>query len=316
MPNVIKRSVGIAGAGRIGTRCAYSVALSGVADAVVLFDVDKQRAISEASDIGDAVAYFPHEVIVSAGGYAELAACDIVVMAAGIQSDSKDRLSLIEGNLHIAEDIADNLKNCGFDGILVILTNPCDVLSFHISERMGLPAGRVFSTGTALDSARLKKHVARATGLEHNSLSAIVMGEHGASLSIPWSKVTVYGQEIGKLAETDSAFDVPREEIRQKVLNGAWAAVEGKGVAEYGVAAAFMRCAQAIFHDEKAVLPISTLLKGEYGVSDVFAGVPAVLGQNGVERVIELDLLPEELAEFRKSCDRLKGAIAQLKTDK
>jgi L-lactate dehydrogenase len=309
---ITKRSVGIVGLGRIGSRCAYSLALSGTADALVLYDIDEKRVKSEASDIGDAVAYMTHRVSVTAGEYAELARCDIVVMAAGIFSDSKDRLSLLEGNLRIADEIVDNLMKHGFDGILIVITNPCDVLAFRAAQRTGLPGGRIFSTGTALDSARLVKQLSLATGIDHKSISALVMGEHGASQVIPWSAVTIYGQTLETLAAADARFRVSRDDICEKVLNGAWTAVDGKGVAEYGVAAALIRCVGAIFHDEKAVIPVSTSLRGEYGVTDVFAGVPAVLGANGVEGVIELKLTDHELADFRASCDTLKKAMDTL----
>jgi L-lactate dehydrogenase len=306
------RSVGIVGMGRIGSRCAYTLALSGVADELVLYDIDEKRAAGEASDIGDAVAYMPHRVNVGTGDYEQLARCDIVAITAGIVSDSKDRLSLLEGNARIADEAVDKLMKHGFSGFLVVITNPCDVLAYRAAMRTGLPRGHVFSTGTALDSARLKKQLTAVTELDHKSLNAIVMGEHGASLVIPWSAVTIYGQSLDVLASNDPRFGVPHEEIRDKVVNGAWAAADGKGVAEYGVASAFARCVSAIFHDEKAVIPVSTALNGEYGVSDVFAGVPAVLGKNGVEGVVELKLTDSELKEFRNSCEILKKTAARL----
>lgn len=309
--SITKRSVGIVGLGRIGSRCAFSLALSGVADKLVLADIDEKRALSEASDIGDAVAYMPHRVSVDAGDYAALACCDIVAITAGIISDSKDRLSLLEGNAKITDSIVDNLMKHGFDGILIVITNPCDVLAFRAARRTGLPLGRVLSTGTALDSARLKKQLSLVTGVDHKSISAIVMGEHGASQVIPWSVVTIYGQTLDALATRDPRFNIPREDIRVRVLNGAWTAVDGKGVAEYGVASALTRCIGAIFHDEKAILPVSTSLTGEYGVSGVFNGVPAILGRNGVESVIELALANHELKAFRSSCEILKNSIAK-----
>jgi L-lactate dehydrogenase len=298
--------------GRIGTRCAYSLALSGVADELVLSDINGKRAASEASDIGDGVAYMPHRVYVDTGDFDKLAQCGIVAVTAGIQSASKDRLSLLEGNARIADEITDKLMEHGFGGILIVITNPCDVLAFRASQRTGLPRGRVFSTGTALDTARLKKQLAAATGVDHKSIGAIVMGEHGASQVIPWSAVTIYGQTLDTLAECDRSFALPLEEIRERVVNGAWTAAEGKGVAEYGVACALTRCVDAVFHNEKAVLPVSTGLHGEYGVEGVFAGVPAVLGENGVEKVVELRLRDSELSEFRNSCDIMKKATAGL----
>lgn len=309
---ISKRAVGIVGMGRIGSRCAYTLALEGAAEELVLSDIDEKRAVSEASDIGDAVTYMPRRVDVSPGDYKALARCDIVVMTAGIQSDSKDRLSLLGGNARIADSITDGLMKHGFDGILIVVTNPCDVLAYRAYKRMGLPQGRVFSTGTALDSARLKKQLSLATGVAHNAIGALVMGEHGASQVIPWSAVTVYGTPLHKLAADDPRFHVDREAIRHKVLNGAWTAVDGKGVAEYGVSAAVSRCVRMIFQDEKGILPVSTLLRGEYGRTEVFAGVPAIIGKSGVERVIELSLPDLELAAFQSSCDIMKKAIASL----
>jgi L-lactate dehydrogenase len=298
--------------GRIGSRCAYSLALGGAADELVLMDIDEKRAQAEASDIGDAVSYMVRRVTVASGGYAMLARCSIVAITAGIVSDSKDRLSLLAGNTRIADDITANLMNHGFDGILVMITNPCDVLAYRAAGRTGLPRGRVLSTGTALDSARLKKQLSLATGLDPMSLDALVMGEHGASLVIPWSAATVCGRTLDELAAGDPRFGISHDDIRGRVVNGAWTAVDGKGVAEYGVAAALMRIADAIFRDEKAILPVGAYLNGEYGVSDVFAGVPAIIGKDGVEGVVELPLTDGELAEFRASCDTLKKARAGL----
>ncbi len=303
----IKRTMGIVGSGRIGTRCAYTASVSGLVDEVIFYDVDEKRAVSEASDLGDAVANLPHRVDVYNGGYDDLARCDVIALTAGIVAITTDRLSLLAGNGEIADGMTTELARRGYNGFVAVMTNPCDVLAWRVARHLDLPRGKVFSTGTALDTARLRKQLAAVTGLDHRSIGAMVMGEHGESQVIPWSLVNVAGAPLESLGYT-----LDKEDLATKTRNGAWVAAIGKGVAEYGVAAALTRTLQAIFHDEKAVLPVSAELCGEYGVEDIFAGVPCVMGENGVEKVLELPLAPQELEAFRASCETMKKAAAGL----
>lgn len=246
------------------------------------------------SDLSDCRVLYPGMAQVSCGSIRDLAGCDIVAITAGIQTDSQDRLSLFDGNWRITEEIVSGMLNNGFRGILILITNPCDRLAWMAEKIAALGRERCFSTGTFLDTIRLKNQIASQTGMEPSQIDAWVIGEHGATSVVVWSQVRVGGCLLSDLSKMNASFQFDREGCEDSMRNAAWRAVAGKGIAEYGVAVCFARCVQAIFMDEKIIVPVSVLLQGEYGITDAFMGTPAVLGAGGVEKVFELPLTGEE----------------------
>ena len=306
------RSVGIIGVGHVGAHCAYSLAVQGIVDELVLVDINEQKAISECQDLRDSVAYLPHRVEVRTGGYADVKDCDVVVISVGVITKSNNRLDELNVSIGMVNSFVKQVVDAGFDGIFVNITNPCDIIARQVHKLSGFDKSRVFGTGTGLDSSRFKAVLAREMGIDHKSLVAYTMGEHGDSQMAPWSHVTVNGKPLPELMEKDKKYDVDKEAVLTEAIRGGWVTFAGKGCTEYGIASTLARIVNVIFHDEKAVMPCSTQLNGEYGQNDIFISTPCVIGKNGVEEVYEMNLTEEEMAAFHHSCDVIRTNIGYI----
>ncbi len=306
------RSVGIIGVGHVGAHCAYSLAVQGIVDELVLVDINEQKAISECQDLRDSVAYLPHRVEVRTGGYADVKDCDVVVISVGVITKSNNRLDELNVSIGMVNSFVKQVVDAGFNGIFVNITNPCDIIARQVHKLSGFDKSRVFGTGTGLDSSRFKAVLARETGIDHKSLVAYTMGEHGDSQMAPWSHVTVNGKPLAELIAKDKKYDVDKAAVLEEAIKGGWVTFAGKGCTEFGIASTLARIVNVIFHDEKAVMPCSTQLNGEYGQNDIFISTPCVIGKNGVEEVYEMNLTEEELAAFHHSCDVIRTNIGYI----
>ncbi len=190
------------------------------------------------------------------------------------------------------------------------VANPCDVITQVISESGILPEGHVFGTGTSLDSARLTDYLSQLTGLDHNSFDGLVMGEHGDSQMIPWSHIDFMGQPFEKAAR-EFGIHIDREQARKHILDTARRIYKGKGCTEFGIGAVAASIARAVFADDKKIFMLSAPLHGEYGHTGICAGVPAVVGQNGIEKVLEYDLTEEEREQFNQSCEKIRQGVCR-----
>lgn len=309
------RKVGIIGVGHVGAHVAFSLVTQGIVDELVLVDINKQKAISERQDLLDAATYLPHRIYVSVGEYEDLADCDIIVNSVGKIAESRDRLAELQQSVDMVNSYIKRIMNAGFDGIIINITNPCDIISYYIQKTTGLPKNRVFGTGTGLDSSRFKNVMAKETGIDHKSVIGYSLGEHGDSQMIPWSVVNLGGKPLSELEkerpETFGKLD--KEDIKYRTVKGGWFTYEGKKCTEFGIAATASRLINAIYHDEKFVTTASTLLEGEYGQEGLYISIPVVIGKNGVEDKYELNLTENELEEFKHSCDVVKDNIAKIK---
>ena len=201
----------------------------------------------------------------------------------------------------------------GARGVLINITNPCDIVTRELALHLGLPRGRVFGTGTGLDTSRLLSALARQTGLDHKSITCYMMGEHGNQQFAPWSCVSFRGVPLDEWAKTDERFRFDRDALQKESIGGGWVTFSGKFCTEYGIATTAARMAYAVLHDEKVILPASTELCGEYGEEGLFAGVPCVIGENGVEQVVELPLTADEKAPFHTCCEGIRHNMEHLK---
>ena len=313
--NIKLRKVGIIGVGHVGAHVAFSLVTQGIVDELVLVDINKQKAISERQDLLDATTYLPHRIRVIAGEYEDLADCDIIVNSVGSISETRDRLAELHNSVEIVNTYIKRIMDAGFDGIFVNITNPCDIIAYHIYKTSGLPKSRVIGTGTGLDSARFRNVIAGATGIDQKSVVGYTLGEHGDSQMIPWSKVTIGGKSLAELEiEKPETFgNLDKEDLLEKTRRGGWVTYEGKKCTEFGIAAAAARLINAIYHDEKFVTTASTLLEGEYGQEDLFISIPVVIGKDGVEDKYVLSLTDEEAKAFEHTCDVVKENIVQIK---
>lgn len=309
-----KVTIGVLGAGHVGAHVAYALGMMGVADVVKICDPKEAKVISERQDLMDAVYFMPHRVDYQIAKYEDLTDCDIIINAVGditlCATGSRDD----EMNYtvrQVAETIPKVMAG-GFNGFFINITNPCDVVTHLIAKKSGLPKGRVFGTGTLLDSSRLISAIAQQTGIEHHSFNAFMMGEHGDRQMIPWSLVNFRGKPLAQM-EKDPRFQFDKEAVRHQTIRAGWVTYSGKFCTEYGICSAAVTLAKAVLHDERKIFPCSCPLDGEYGEKDIFCGVPALIGKNGVEEVMEYDLPADELAEFKACCDTVRANIERAK---
>ena len=309
------RKVGIIGLGHVGAHVAYSLAIQGIADELELVDMQEQKLASEVQDLRDAVAYMPHRVTINGGDFADLGDCDVIVNSVGKIEllESHDRLTEMDFTIAAVRGYVDKIKASGFNGVLINITNPCDIVTRELALGLGLPKGRVFGTGTGLDTSRLLSALARQTGIDHKSITAYMLGEHGNLQFAPWSCVSFHGMPLDKWAETDEKFRFDREALKKESIGGGWVTYAGKQCTEYGICTTAARMVSIVLHDEKAIMPASMELDGEYGETGLFVGVPCVIGKDGVEQVIELPLTDEEKATFHACCEGVRKNMEHLK---
>lgn len=309
------RKVGIVGVGHVGAHCAFSLATQGIVDELVLVDINKQKAVSERQDLIDSVTYLPHRVNVEVGEYEDLKDCDIVVISVGVITKSHDRLDELQRSVDMVDSFVKRIVDSGFNGIFINITNPCDIIARRVWELSGFDKSKVFGTGTGLDSSRFRAILARETGIDHKSIQAYTLGEHGDSQIAAWSQVSFAGKPLSELEKEDpeNFSDLDKAAILKEVKDAGWVTFAGKGATEFGIASTLARFVQSIFHDEKQIMPAATLIEGQYGEEGIFTSTPCVIGKNGVEKVIELKLSDEELRELKHSCDIIKNHIAKIK---
>lgn len=311
------RTVGIIGLGHVGAHVANTLLLQGLVDELRLCDIDAQKLASEVQDLRDSLAFCPYNAaIVNCGDtYEELAGCDIIVNAAGdVSLSSTNR----DGELFYTTDacrtFANRVVDAGFAGIWLTIANPCDVVATEIWHLTGYDPARIIGSGTGLDSARLRSQVSLAcSGLDPKSIDAYMIGEHGFSQIAAWKSASISGVLLSELAAADpERFDFDLAGVEELARRGGYVTMAGKHCTEYAVAGAAVRLVGAIFHDEHAVLAASTLLTGQYGEEGIFSSLPCIIGRNGVERVLELDLSDGEREGFHASCEHIRDNIARL----
>ena len=313
---VKRRIVGIIGVGHVGAHVAYSIAVQGIADELILVDIDNNKAESECQDIFDSVAFLPHRIYIRVGDYADLGNCDILINAVGnisLLSDSNGRLAEMDYTISAVNGFVNKIMASGFHGIVISISNPCDIVASQFAKLANLPKGHVFGTGTALDTARLRSVLAHQTGIDHKSICAYVLGEHGIAQMVPWSLVSFGGKPLFDCKNIGERFCFDLEDARIKARDSWRVLMNGKRSTEYGICSTAARLVHIILLDEKQIIPVSTKLDGEYGERELFVGVPCVIGADGAEQVIEIPMLQEELEKFHECCEKIRKNMTVLK---
>ena len=299
--------IAIIGAGHVGATAAYAVMLRALFREIVLIDSNTTLAEAEAADLADANA-LARPARIWAGDYADAADASIAVLTAGgATHGAETRLSVAAKSAAIVSDCVDRLKDAGFRGVLVVAANPVDLMTLVAVRRSGLAATRVIGTGTLLDTNRLKQNLSGVLDVSAASIDGLILGEHGDSEVAAFSTVRIGGQTLDQFREGQDPLD--RTAIAHQVRDAGYALVQGKGYTSYGVATAIVRICEAIVRDEQAVLPVSTLLTGQYGLTDLCLSLPCVLGAGGVERVLTPELDPAEAAGLAASAKALATAF-------
>lgn len=303
------RKIVIIGAGHVGSHCGFSLMTQGDAREIVFIDIDKQKAAAQAGDICDSACFMPHPVIVRSGNYDDCRDAAIVVIAAGIpRKPGQTRLDTMGDSVKVMKEIVIPLKNSGFEGILICISNPADVIANYMREHTGWAKNRVFGTGTSLDTARLKRVLHEETNIDSRSIHCFSMGEHGDSSMIPFSHVCLGGKPLLQLMKEKPELygRLDFRNILQRTRTIGMDIINGKNSTEFGIGSVLADMVKAVFHNEHRIMPVSALLEGEYGQSGLHIGVPAVIGENGIEEIIELNLTSDEQKQFEDSCNVIK----------
>ena len=305
--------VAVVGTGNVGSTFAYALLLSGLASEIVLIDINRARAEGEAMDLNHTEP-FAKPTRIWAGDYSDCAGAAVTVVAAGAnQKPGETRIDLVKRNAAVFAEIVPQIARNNPGGIILVATNPVDVLTYATLSLSGLPPKRVIGSGTILDTARFRHLLSKHFGVDPRSVHAYIIGEHGDSEVPVWSLANIAGMRLSAFAE---AQDIPMtaddmQRIFTSTRDAAYAIIQRKGATYYAVAAGLMRIVEAILRDQRTVLSVSSLADC-YGISDVCLSLPTVVNRSGIESVLKLDLSAEELKALRHSADVLKGVIAQL----
>lgn len=310
-----KKKVAIVGCGLVGSTTAFSLVTQGACDEIMMIDINQERAIGEMRDLKDAIEYLGRNVKVTTGTYADCGDIDIIVITAGAPpKKGQTRLDTLDLSAKICKSIVGPVMESGFDGIFIVVSNPVDMMAHFVQKLSGLPKNQVIGTGTAIDSARLKNLIAQLVKVDPRSVYGYSMGEHGDSQMVPWSCVTIAGKPFFDVIADNKELvgDVDLEDLVVKTAKEGWEIYNRKGTTYYGIATACAGIIKAILNDENRIIPVSTLLEGEYGEKDVYAGVPTILNRSGAADVLEIHMTPRELARFKESCAVIREYTARI----
>lgn len=305
--NVNFRKVAIIGCGFVGSATAFSLMQSGLFKEIVLIDVDKKKAEGEAMDISDGIPYVRH-MNVYAGSYDDIVDAYIIIITAGAgQKPGETRLDLVNKNIAIFETIIPEISKRNCQGIILVVANPVDILTEVTIKLSGFSENRVFGSGTVLDTARLKYKLGQQLGVDSRSVHTFIIGEHGDSEIAAWSSANISGIELDKYCEMSDycEYEKATKEIAEKVKNSAYEIIDRKKATYYGIAMAVKRICEVIVRDEKSILPVSSMLHGEYGIDDVVLSMPAIVGKNGIEKLVPIPLNEDECLALKKSAETL-----------
>ncbi|EKQ56715.1 MULTISPECIES: L-lactate dehydrogenase [unclassified Clostridium] len=311
-----KNKVAIVGTGLVGSSTAFSLLTQGVCDEILMIDINEEKALGEVMDLNHCIEYLNRNTKVVKGNYNQCGDVDIVVITAGAPPKSgQTRIDTLELSAKIAESIVNPIMKSGFKGHFIVISNPVDMIAYHVYKISGLPKSHVIGTGTSVDSARLKNFIGELLNVDPRSVQGYSMGEHGDSQMVPWSHVTVGGKSFYEILKDnkDRVGEVDLDRLVLETAKAGWEVYNRKGTTYYGIATATVGIIKAIINDENKIMPVSTLLEGEYGENDVFGGVPAVLNADGVKEVVEIHMTEDELAKFKKSLELIREYSRKIK---
>ncbi len=309
------RKVVMIGCGFVGAACCFSIMQSGLFSEMVLIDSDKSKAEGEALDISHGVP-FAKPIKIYAGDYDDIKDASIIIISAGAnQKPGETRLDLVKKNISIFKTIIPEIKKRNFNGILLIVANPVDILTTIALKLSGLPENKVIGSGTVLDSARLKYELGNRLNVDSRSVHAFIIGEHGDSEIAAWSSANVSGIPLTKFCEMRGYCDHDKNMkfIADNVKNSAYEIIKKKKATYYGVAMAVKRICEAIIRDEKSIMPVSSLMKGDFGIEGICLSMPAIVGKEGVESHVPIQLNEEEITNLKQSANLLKEILYENK---
>ena len=299
------------GCGAVGATSAFSLMQSGLFSELVLIDANQQKAEGEATDLSHGLP-FGRPMKIYAGTYDDLADCYLIIITAGAaQKPDETRIDLVNKNVKIFKSIIPEIVKRNTEGILLVVSNPVDILTYVTLKLSGFPTNRVIGSGTVLDTARLKYLLGEHLQVDSRSIHAFIIGEHGDSELAGWSSANVSGVDLNHFCELRGHYNhmEAMERIYTDVRDSAYEIIEKKGATYYGIAMAVRRICESIIRNEHSILPISSLICGHYGLEDVCMGVPTVVGRNGAETVLDIPLNGLEQRKLMASADALRKVL-------
>lgn len=311
------RKAAIIGCGFVGSASAFSLMQSGLFPELVLIDANREKAEGEALDIAHGIP-FARQMKIYAGDYDDIMDSAVIIVTAGAnQKPEETRLDLVHKNVEIFKSIIPEIAKRDYQGILLIVANPVDILTYTALKLSGMPENRVIGSGTVLDTARLKYRLGEHLCVDSRSVHAFIIGEHGDSEIAVFSSANVSGIPLNRFCEMRGHFahDESTRRIAEEVKNSAYEIIAKKHATYYGIAMSVKRICEAIVRDEKSILPVSSMMCGEHGISDVVLSMPSIVGKDGIETQVPISLSEEEENRLRESADTLKKVIGQLQLD-
>lgn len=306
--------ISIIGAGFVGSTTAYSLMIAGLASEIVIVDINKDKAEAEAMDLSHGAA-FVKAVDITSGDYKDTANSDIVIITAGIgQKPGETRLDIINKNLSVFKQIVPEVVKYSPNSILLVVSNPVDILTYITYKLSGLPKNKVIGSGTVLDTSRLKYMLSEHFDIDARNVHTYIIGEHGDSEITAWSLTNIAGMDADEYCDTvcekkcDKKF---KYSIPENVKNAAYEIINKKGYTNYAVALAITRIVEAILRDEDSILTVSSLFEGQYGIDDVYLAIPTIINRSGARRILDAPLSQEETAKLKESAKILKEHLAK-----
>lgn len=305
--------VALIGSGLVGASYAFALLNQGITSELVIIDKDARKAEGDAMDLSHGLPFAPFMKI-WAGDYADCKEADLVVITAGAnQAPGETRLDLIGKNSRIFKSIIDEVMKSGFQGIFLVATNPVDVLTYATWKYSGMPSHKVIGSGTILDTARLRFLLGEEFQIDPRNVHAYIMGEHGDTELPIWSNTNIGGKMLRDYQRETGQPSVEKlDSIFQNVRDAAYQIIERKGATYYGIAMGLARLTKAVLGNENSIVSVSTLLSGQYGLDDIYIGVPAIVNRSGIRDVVELPLSDDEHQKLHHSAKILKQAIQSI----
>ncbi|MCI8617764.1 MAG: L-lactate dehydrogenase [Clostridia bacterium] len=303
-----KGKVVLIGTGFVGMSMAYSMLNRGGVNELVLIDIDKDKTVGEEMDLSHGLPFAPQKMMIKSGDYDDCKDAQVIVITAGIaQKPGQTRLELAETNTKIMKSITQNIMKSGFDGVIIVASNPVDLMTYVVAKVSGLPKNQVIGSGTVLDTARLRYIMSDYFKVSSKNIHAYVMGEHGDSSFVPWNNAYVGCKNVKDVMKDNNHPMEDLEKIHYDVVNAAYEIINKKKATYYGIGMALSKLVKAVLDNENSILTVSTYLKdGEYGQDDIYIGVPAIIDNKGVRELLKIDLTKEEQEKLDNSCRIIK----------
>ena len=309
-----KGKIVLVGAGFVGMSMAYSMLNRGGINELVLVDIDENKIKGEEMDLSHGLPYAPQKMIIKAGSYSDCKDAQIVVITAGIaQKPGQTRLELAEVNTKIMKQITESIMASGFDGIIIVASNPVDLMTHVVSEVSGLPKSRVIGSGTVLDTARLRYLIADYLKVSSKNVHAYIMGEHGDSSFVPWEHAYVGCKKITDILKDAGKDMSDLEKIHIEVRDAAYEIINKKKATYYGIGLGLAKIVKTIMNDTNEILTVSAYLNGEYGQEDIYIGVPAIVNSNGARELLKLELSKENQEKLNNSANILRTNMENIR---